>query len=213
MAKAKKPAALETQLVDPSTTPSVSFDIRLGAADVVAITVSRAEKLLKDRITELEGQYKVNGLEITETTANHQKLLNTVAKASTAEIVSRLTEALKGTNAKVKAERQHQTDEVVTTVSIYNSGYHNTIQVQTVTVPLPPEITELVAKAKALETRKAELIEEIGKYKRQLGDLPSLERRERARLAEAQLGQSDEGRDILSRLSDVTSLPGLGFSK
>lgn len=216
MAKtAKKPKPIKGELV--AAKPRINLDVSLSTTDVVAIAVSRAEKQLLTQRKHLTSVYN-NSEKLLETeTENFRKAVEEygqeLAKPAVRDFKSVLNDH--GSNLEISVEIVYGEDEVEESDT---DGLSPNDKIVNITIGFSDkrcdELTactikgklskELLEAARQLDLRRQNLgivAEQIADCTIQLGNLSSLEREQRAALAEAQLSKTAEGRAILDKLT------------
>lgn len=188
--------------------------------NVVALGVARTEDMIQQNLTRLQREIK----KIEKELSHQTKTLETAAIESGIRAMADNVESLN------LALRRAQATHVAKTLASCNVHEQTTF----VAIELQPrekryrnEDRELVIKSenieftsgqkamaeelKVLEARLNTLREGAIGWKQKLGEMGSIERKARARIAEHQLEKTDEGRDILAKLEskflvDTTAL-------
>jgi hypothetical protein len=202
--------------------PMTTLDMGLDKNDVLAIAVSRAElqlqKLLKDetdtaklydqQATKIKERIKLEAEGSARDSYNHKVVnLRSALKAfSSSHTV--------GFDVKIRFPDQHCLGEKYTLVTITaTGGRYDNMSVVNEQVPFTEEHEELYKQYEA-EIKKASEHKAVAvEIRRKLGNISTIERQMRARLAEAHLRQSADGEVLLQRLTGdlndaVKALPG-----
>lgn len=196
------PAVLETQTTLSDFTVGGNLDI----SDVLSVVTARAEERYSQKITECQQRVK----DIREEIKGIRKSLEDVAKRTleglTASKVKKLTPTIEemGGTVEVSYNLNNPSAAIRICVDRYNGVSF------TITAEHDPKALDAI---KDLEAKVSESLDEAVGWKRKTANIPMLERRYRAKVAESKLATSDSGQELLRLLTDdldatIEALPG-----
>ena len=208
---AKKPNEDLPALVVPEL---VTISVDLDKDDVAAILMSRAEEHLKSAIRTCHKQERVLGKEAADLEMQLEKQLQNVADAHFEETVDTLKEAAAALKAKsIEACVSHNSyamqsgngknGQPIVHCALSVTGQKPRVRFEvTQGVRMPAAVKATLADIKAKEKAAADNKKDWMDHRRKLADLPTIERRAKAAVAEQRLKATDEGRALIEMLDD-----------
>lgn len=188
----------------------VSADVKIDADDAVAILTSRAETNIRKAIQVAKEKMKTHEKTIAQLRKAREKEVDTFGETRTQAAVKLLKQAvssLKCSNMEV---------EIVSTLMSYEKQIQTEITIQgtkpvinwdtKVVAKIPAAVNKITKNIEAEEAALQAAKDECLLWKRKLTDIPSLERRARAAMAEQSLKQTSNGRALIERLSSELEL-------
>lgn len=179
----------------------------LDVSDVLSVVTSRAEANFTTELSKARQVLKEAEEAVKTGRKDVENTMESEAKAANADKVNALRVAVEAMGGKVKVSTranfhnlelpEELTAEV--TVSSDNRGYGGT----SFTVKVEPSDALKAKAAGVVEATKAVAVaqEQALHWRKKLSSVPALERQYRAKIAEAKLGQSEEGKDLLALLT------------
>jgi len=186
---------------------SFTLNGSLDVSDVLSVVTSRAEANFTKELAAARSVLK----DAEEAVASGKKdvvsTMESEAKAADADKIAALRTAVEAFGGKVRVSTRvnfhslelPETLEAEVTVCDNGRGYGGTSF--TVRVEPSPELKAKVADVVAGVKAVAEAQEKALHWRKKLSSVPALERQYRAKIAEAKLGQSDEGKELLELLT------------
>jgi DNA repair exonuclease SbcCD ATPase subunit len=212
MAKQKKN---EIAKISGFQAPVVGADVQVNQDHFIAISVGAVESRLFEARKDLETTIKALKKELKSGSEAIDKGIKGLVTAEVAKVEKIIAPAFKalGLEAEVSGDTNNGPNFEKGTVKIcYQFGknsehrYHGSTISNSITVKLPSEVKKLRKKFEANSEKHNELMSELHEVARQLTELPRMERQAKAKLAEAVLEQTAEGRKLLKDLKAKISL-------
>jgi len=180
----------------------VVSNLEVTKDDLIAVAVSRKEQVLlaqKDAAEKL-----ATGLDkdVTAKKAEREKAVKAAVEAKWGAAMKKANEALKALGV--------TSDEYVRIAGVSypdeDDDKKEKIQVRTsicsdLEMPVPAEIKAINAEVKALKAKRDAAYEDLCDVRKQLAQLPAMERQARAKWASAVIGQTAEGRKFLEEFA------------
>ncbi len=185
-----------------------SFTIggNLDVSDILSVVTSRAEANFTTELAAARKVLKEAEANLQATKKDVEKTIESESKAIDADKVATLRVAVEAVGGKVKVSarngffRDEVPEELTAEIVVCtpSQGYRATFTVKAE----PSEALQEKANAMVEATKAvAEAQEKALHWRKKLSSVPALERQYRAKIAEAKLGQSDEGKELLSLLT------------
>ena len=199
---------------------NVTANLEVTKEDLVAIHVSKQEEKLNNRKHKLDAQ-------IRELTKKHKDLIKKTRDSSEKRVkrewgpkVRKFVSACAAFDKQIKADVHSElsipADGKKSEVSAFLNitglgGYGRNISIRLKAEPTDEE-HKLVAEAKKIDKKVDVLQDESMDVRRKLGQIPTYERQARAKVAEAALSRSSEGRAFVREIGDIKGLPELDYN-
>ena len=173
-------------------------ELRIENADITAVLVSTVETALKkeDKKTQIESAQVKKELEQAKEERS-AKLVSIVAahSAKTTKAATKLLKKLgfRASDSLVTYATPTYSEDTIRYLLIL-MGKHASTHIE---LPIPKELKDLIDKANVLQEKKTEIDDKLLEIRKNLSDVPSIERQARAALAKKLLSGDDNGRLFL----------------
>ncbi len=203
---------------------SIVTDIRIDKNDLLTVVLSRAEQ--KMQVAVQDAMNKVKALEkdqgkadaalkeaVSAVSGTHYKDAIEKFKAALALVDATATVT---TTSQLKTDNQNNyTDKVAVEMRVTSTGGYNSSLCFSTTVPTTDAIKAQIAEITGIKASLQTAREEVVTWRKKLANLPALERQYKAKLVEAQLSKTEDGKDLLASLDlanfedSIKALPGI----
>jgi len=184
----------------------------ISKGDVVAIVRQEAEESLTDQKFELDKRLRGLEEQVGGVEALIEKIVQRVISKADLKHARAAAKALgqfTGAKYEAVATLKHRDDEkqiVIVDVNINKldvRDYEKEVVEHEATIPYTNEMIDHLKTIKGLRSSIAKLQAELLEVKKNLANLPALERKAHAELARATLAKTGEGQELLARLRNI----------
>jgi hypothetical protein len=198
---------MSSELVANDRAPYVDVSVNLNADDVAAVLMGRVEAQLKSKLLEHAELDKTLSAGITAATKDKRAAVQKAAdeyvtESGILDAIAALKRLVKATDAPVNIDSALNDDAINVDVTVKGHGRRALALSLALELKKPAFVTKLEKAEKELAELYHKNRDEWMTVKVKLGDISSLERQARASIASHRLAQSDEGKELLSVLSD-----------
>lgn len=208
----------ETNLVTVPPTGGVITDIRIDQSDILVVIVSRAEKMIQEKVAEWLVQ--VHRLETlhAEFTDQLNKLIVAAGAAYYQNSVRLFEQAFAAASAKpnfrTAASLRDNRSVIEIELGVGNAGHGHNLHFSA-KIPCDAEQQQLLKKIDTTADSLKLAREEVVTWRKKLANIPSLERQYKTKMVEDQLAKTTQGQEILKSFDlanfekSVLALPNL----
>ena len=202
-----------TENQNAGTLSLVSLSQTLDVSDVLSVVTSRAETRLHADLDAAKARLRETEEEVTRLTKEAERQYEKECRAAGEAVAAKLRAAVESVGGKVRVSskdhwgvkrRDRNSDGLLensVVVTAPGGGYNKDATFVATAEPSRTLLaleTSLAAAEEDVQARQAEAL----RVRRRLANVPLLERKARARLAEAKLSESEDGRAVLAALTD-----------
>jgi len=180
----------------------VVSNLEVTKDDLIAVAVSKKEQALLAQKDVAEKLASGLDKDVTAKKAEREKAMKAAVDAKWGAALKKANEALKVLGVGDEYVRicnvcYPDEDDDKKEIEIRTSLWKGTRHPSDLSMPIPAEVKALNAEVKALKVKRDAAYEDLCDVRKQLAQLPAMERQARAKWASAVIGQTAEGRKFL----------------